>query len=65
MKLSAVLLRAFLAFAAVSVIQSGAGMLIVAQNTAPSAQALPWLLLSNALVVAVLCIVALRSDWRG
>jgi len=65
MKLSAVLLRAFLAFAAVSVIQSGAGMLIVAQNTAPPAQALPWLLLSNALVVAVLCIVALRSDWRG
>jgi hypothetical protein len=40
-------------------------MLIVALQGGPPAHAWPWLLLSNALVVSVLCIVALHSDWRG
>ena len=65
MKFSTALLRAFLAFAAITVIQSGVGMLIIATKTAPPADALPWLLLSDAVTVAALCIVALRSDWRG
>jgi hypothetical protein len=65
MKFSTTILRAFLAFAAISVIQSGTGMLIIPPRIAPPAQALPWLLLSNAVTVAALCVVALRSDWRG
>jgi hypothetical protein len=65
MKRSTALLRACLAFAAFSVIQSCTFMLIAALKAAPPAHTLPWLLLSNALVVSVLCIVALRSDWRG
>ena len=66
MKRSATLMRAFLAFVAVTVIQMLAGILLIAPTqTAQSPNAPLWLLLSNALAVAALSFIALRSNWRG
>ena len=66
MKSSAAIVRAFLAFVAVTVIQMFAGMLLIAPTkTAEPPNAALWLLLSNALAVAALSVVALRSNWRG
>lgn len=66
MKLSNTILRALLVFVAVCVIQAVAGMLIIAPASSPSSpHAMQWMLLSNALVVAPLVLVAMRSEWRG
>lgn len=71
MKLSAAIVRFLLALVAVTVIQTVIGALVMtvpktAQSTAAqSANGLPWLLLSNGLAVAALCLLALRSPWRG
>jgi hypothetical protein len=66
MKLSAAIVRAFLAFAAVTVIQMLTGMLLIAPTkTAQPPNGPLWLLLSNALSVAALSFIALRSNWRG
>jgi len=66
MKLSTAILRAMLVFVAVCVIQAVAGTLVLAPAKSPSLpNAMYWMLLSNALVVASLGLVATRSDWRG
>ena len=66
MKLSSAIVRAVVAFLAISIIQVVAGML-VPMRPLPGPQALQWMMitLSNALVVSVLAAVALRSEWRG
>ncbi len=66
MKLSSAIVRSLLAFVAFCIIQMVTGsLLMTAPKTGLPANALPWLLLSNALAVATLTVVALRSDWRG
>jgi hypothetical protein len=66
MKLSAAIGRFLLALVAVTVIQTAIGALVmtVPKTTQPT-NGLPWLLLSNGLAVAALCVLALRSPWRG
>ena len=71
MKLSNIILRSLAVFVGVSVAQALAGML--ATLVLPSKTALPsfgphfaqWMLLSNALTVAALTLLAVRTDWRG
>jgi hypothetical protein len=66
MKLSSAIPRAVFVFVAVCVIQAAAGALVLAPTKFPSVpSAMYWMLLSNALVVASLGLVAVRSDWRG
>jgi hypothetical protein len=64
MKLSSVILRTLLAFVAVSIIQTIAGML-VPMKVPPAPHILQWLILTNALVVATLAVAALRTELRG
>ncbi len=64
MKLSNAILRALLVFVAVCVIQSVVGMLVPMKPiTLP--HFVQWMLLTNAVVVAALSIVAVRTEWRG
>ena len=64
MKLSNAILRALLVFVAVCVIQSVVGMLVPMKPiTLP--HFVEWMLLTNAVVVAALSIVAVRTEWRG
>jgi len=66
MKLFTAIFRGALVFAAVCVLQGLAGTLVLAPVKFPSApNAMYWTLLSNALVVASLVLVAACSDWRG
>jgi hypothetical protein len=66
MKLSSAIVRAFAVFVAVCGIQTVAGMLLLSNVKLPAApHAEEWILVSNALVVAALSYVALRSDLRG
>lgn len=66
MKVSNAILRAVLVFVAVFVIQAVAGPLVLApMKSPPLPNVVYWTLLSNALVVASLVLVAVRSDWRG
>jgi hypothetical protein len=66
MKLSGAILRGGLVFVAVCVIQGVAGTLTMAAvKVLQAPNAVYWTLLSNALVVASLVLVAVRSDWRG
>jgi hypothetical protein len=70
-KLSNALLRTLAAFVAVSVAQTVARA--VATFLLPSSAGMPlvpphftqWMLLANALTLAALSILALRSEWRG
>lgn len=64
MKSSNAILRALLAFVAICVIQMVAGMLIPMKPVAVP-HILQWMLLTNAVVVAALTAVAVRSEWRG
>jgi hypothetical protein len=64
MKLSSLILRTLLAFVAVSIIQTIAGML-VPMKVPPAPHILQWLILTNALVVATLAVAALRTELRG
>jgi hypothetical protein len=64
MKSSNAIVRALLVFVAVTVIQAVAGTLVLAPAK-PLPHAMLWTLLSNALVVAALSLVAVRSEWRG
>jgi len=64
MTLSKAILRAVVVFVAVGFIQVVVGML-VPMKTAPGPNILPWLFLTNAVVVTALCIVAVRAEWRG
>lgn len=70
MKLSNALLRVALMFALFFVIQSIAGVLsslLLPGSTIPAMppHSLPWLLLSNAVTVVALSLLALRTEWRG
>jgi hypothetical protein len=66
MKLSSAILRTMLVFVAVFVIQAVAGPIVLAPVKSPAlSNVVYWTLLSNALVVASLGLVAVRSDWRG
>lgn len=64
MKLSQLIPRALLAFVAVCITQILAGILIPMKPVALP-HFLQWLLLSNAVTVAALAVVAARTDWRG
>jgi len=64
MKSSGVILRGLLVFIAVCFIQIVAGML-VPMNTAAAPHIFQWLMLTNAVVVTALTVVAVRSEWRG
>ena len=64
MKLSNAIVRAVVAFLAICLIQVVAGML-VAMKPHPVPHLLQWMLLTNAVIVAALTAVALRSEWRG
>ncbi len=64
MKLSQAIPRALLAFVAVCITQILAGILIPMKPVALP-HFLQWLLLSNAVTVAALAVVAARTDWRG
>jgi hypothetical protein len=71
-KFSTVLLRVIAAFAVVSLIQVLAGMLatIFLPVAAPlpddgMRHFMPWMLLSNAVTIAALSVVAVRTEWRG
>jgi hypothetical protein len=66
MKVSSVILRALLAFAAITLIQTVAGTLMGAPTTAHQPEHFTqWILLSNALSVTALTLLSLRTDWRG
>jgi hypothetical protein len=66
MKPSTAILRGALVCAAVCAIQGFAGAFVMAPAKFPSApNAMYWTLLSNALLVASLVLVAVRSDGRG
>jgi len=64
MKLTQLIPRALLAFVAVCITQILAGILIPMKPVALP-HFLQWLLLSNAVTVAALAVVAARTDWRG
>ena len=64
MKLSQFILRALLAFIAVLVAQIVAGLL-VPMKPVVLRHFFQWLLVSNAVTVAALAVVAARTDWRG
>lgn len=64
MKFSSVVVRALLVFIAAVMIQSIAGILIPLK-TPPVPHQMPWLLLSNAVMVCAMTIAAARSEWRG
>jgi hypothetical protein len=64
MKLTRLTLKVLSAWAALVVAQMIAGMLVPARIAA-AANTVPWFLISNILVAAVLVFVAVRSDWRG
>lgn len=64
MKVSSVVVRALLVFIAAVMIQSIAGILIPLK-TPPVPHQMPWLLLSNAVMVCAMTIAAARSEWRG
>lgn len=64
MTLSKAILRALGVFFAIGLIQVVVGML-VPMKTAPGPNILPWLLLTNVVVVTALSIVAVRVEWRG
>jgi hypothetical protein len=64
MTLSKAILRALIVFVAIFLIEMIVGMLIP-MKTAPSPNILLWLLVNNAVVVTALCIVAVRTEWRG
>lgn len=64
MKLSSAILRTLLAFVAFCIVQIVAGILIPMKPVAIP-HFLQWLLLSNAVTVAALAVVAARTDWRG
>src|SRR5256885_15569240 len=66
MKLSSAVSRGALVFVAVCVIQGVAGTFVMAPaKTSSASNVMYWTLLSNALVVASLVLVAVCSDWRG
>jgi hypothetical protein len=64
MKLPELALKVVLTWVALIVGQMIAGLLVPAR-IAVAANALPWFLISNILVAAVLVFAAMRSDWRG
>jgi hypothetical protein len=67
-KLSSLLLRVIAAFVAVSVIQMLAGMLLPIEAPLPGDVVRhfgEWMVLTNALTIAALSVVAFRSEWRG
>lgn len=64
MKLSSAILRGSLAFVAFCVIQVLAGI-VVPMKPVAIPHFLQWILLSNAVTVAALTVVAARTDWRG
>ena len=64
MKLSNAILRALLVFIAVCIIQMIVGMLVPMTPIAVP-HILQWMFLTNAVVVATLAAVAVRTEWRG
>jgi hypothetical protein len=64
MNKSMLALRVLLVWIALVLVQIGSGM-IVQERSSAGDNALPWFLLSNLLIAAVLCFLAIRSDWRG
>ena len=64
MKSSSAILRTLLVFVAVCIIQVVAGILVPMKIALPP-HVLPWMLLTNAVVVAALSFVAVRAEWRG
>jgi len=64
MKVSNAIVRGLLVFVAVCVIQTIVGMLVPMKPVAIP-HFLQWWLLTNAVVVAALTVVAIRSEWRG
>lgn len=64
MKVSNAVLRGLLVFVAVCVIQMIVGMLVPMKPMAIP-HFLQWWLLTNAVVVTALTVVAIRSEWRG
>jgi hypothetical protein len=64
MKISNAILRGLLVFVAVCVIQMIVGMLVPMKPVAIP-HFLQWWFLTNAVVVAALTVVAIRSEWRG
>jgi hypothetical protein len=65
MKSFNIAIRILLAWAALGVIQAVAGMLVPLHAPAGGANIFAWILLTNALVVTVLGLAALRSHWQG
>lgn len=63
MKLFSAVVRTFLVFVGICLIQMICGIL-VPMKTAPQ-NILQWLLLTNAVVAAALSAVAIRTEWRG
>ena len=64
MKVSNAILRGLLVFVAVCVIQMIVGMLVPMKPFSVP-HVFQWMLLTNAVVVAALTAVAIRSEWRG
>jgi hypothetical protein len=64
MNKSMIALRVLLVWIVLVLVQIASGM-IVQERSSAGDNAMPWFLLSNLLVAAVLCFLAIRSDWRG
>jgi len=65
MTFAKIILRVILAFVGNVLAVVVAGMLVPLKNAPHSPHLLQWMLLSNALVVSALSVVALRIEWRG
>lgn len=70
MKLSQVILRTLAVFVAVSILEGVAGMIAAIVFPPKPMPNLPqhlaeWLLVTNAITIALLAIIAVRSEWRG